>query len=130
MVGTRRLELLASPGSTSKVRGSRTRHRILWVGLWVGCPRKPRRARITPKSQSRRSCQRIVPLNLTLQHEARERYSRISGSPEETDAHVALWRAIREGRLARVTNGVVRILGRKPITLRQWASENAKSFRS
>ena len=27
--------------------------------------------------------------------EARERYSRVSGSTEETEAHVALWRAIR-----------------------------------
>jgi uncharacterized protein YbjT (DUF2867 family) len=62
--------------------------------------------------------------------EARERYSRISGSPEETEAHVTLWRAIREGRLAGVTHDVERILGRKPIALRQWASENADSFRS
>jgi uncharacterized protein YbjT (DUF2867 family) len=61
--------------------------------------------------------------------EARERYSRISGSPEETEAHVALWRAIREGRLAATTDGVERILGRKPITLRQWALENASAFR-
>lgn len=62
--------------------------------------------------------------------EARERYSRISGSPEETEAHVMLWRAIREDRLARVTDEVERVLGRKPITLRQWAAENADSFRS
>jgi uncharacterized protein YbjT (DUF2867 family) len=61
--------------------------------------------------------------------EARERYSRVSGSPEETEAHVTLWRAIREGRLASVTDNVERILGRKAITLKQWASENAHSFR-
>jgi uncharacterized protein YbjT (DUF2867 family) len=61
--------------------------------------------------------------------EARERYSRVSGSPEETEAHVTLWRAIREGRLANVTDNVERILGRKAITLKQWASENANSFR-
>jgi uncharacterized protein YbjT (DUF2867 family) len=30
-----------------------------------------------------------------LDEEAGERYSRVSGSPEETAAHVALWRAIR-----------------------------------
>jgi uncharacterized protein YbjT (DUF2867 family) len=60
--------------------------------------------------------------------EARERYSRISGSQEETEAHVALWRAIREGRLAATTERVERILGRKPIALRQWASENVRSF--
>jgi uncharacterized protein YbjT (DUF2867 family) len=62
--------------------------------------------------------------------EARQRYSRISGSREETEAHVTLWRAIREGRLAAVTQDVERILGRKPISLKQWASENASSFRN
>jgi uncharacterized protein YbjT (DUF2867 family) len=60
--------------------------------------------------------------------EARGRYSRISGSQEETEAHVALWRAIREGRLAATTDRVERILGREPIALRQWASENVSSF--
>ena len=60
--------------------------------------------------------------------EARERYSRISGSEEETEAHVALWRAIRDGRLAATTDRVERILGRKPIALRQWASENVHLF--
>jgi uncharacterized protein YbjT (DUF2867 family) len=60
--------------------------------------------------------------------EARERYSRISSSQEETEAHVALWRAIREGQLAATTDCVERILGRKPIALRQWASDNVRSF--
>jgi uncharacterized protein YbjT (DUF2867 family) len=61
---------------------------------------------------------------------ARERYSKISGSAEETEAHVALWRAIREGRLARVTHEVERLLGREPIRLTQWARENAAYFQS
>jgi uncharacterized protein YbjT (DUF2867 family) len=61
--------------------------------------------------------------------EARERYAKISGSPEETEAHVALWKAIRQGRLAAVTHDVERILGRGPIGLGQWAKENAGSFR-
>jgi uncharacterized protein YbjT (DUF2867 family) len=60
--------------------------------------------------------------------EARKRYSRISGSQEETDAHVALWRAIRSGRLAATTDEVEKTLGRKPISLEQWASENAHHF--
>ena len=59
--------------------------------------------------------------------EARQRYSRISGSPEETEAH-ALWRAIREGRLAATTDWVEQILARKPIKLRRWARENVRSF--
>jgi (4-alkanoyl-5-oxo-2,5-dihydrofuran-3-yl)methyl phosphate reductase len=62
--------------------------------------------------------------------EAGERYAKVSGSPEETEAHVALWRAIRQGRLAGVTHDVERILGRRPIALRQWAAENAGSFLS
>jgi (4-alkanoyl-5-oxo-2,5-dihydrofuran-3-yl)methyl phosphate reductase len=60
--------------------------------------------------------------------EARERYSRVSGSPEETEAHVALWQAIREGRLAKVTGEVEQLLGRKPITLKEWAFENVTRF--
>lgn len=60
--------------------------------------------------------------------EAAQRYARISGFREETKAHVALWRAIREGRLAATTDGVERILDRRPISLEQWASENAHHF--
>ena len=60
--------------------------------------------------------------------EARQRYSAMSGSVADTEAHVSLWRAIREGRLAGVTDNVQRILGRKPISLEQWAIENAAAF--
>lgn len=60
--------------------------------------------------------------------EARQRYSRVSGSAEETEAHVALWRAIREGRLAMVNDNVERVLGRKAIALNQWLNENAGAF--
>jgi uncharacterized protein YbjT (DUF2867 family) len=60
--------------------------------------------------------------------EARQRYSVVSGSVAETEAHVSLWRAIREGRLAGVTDHVQRILGRKPISLNQWALENGAAF--
>lgn len=60
--------------------------------------------------------------------EAQQRYA-ATGAPEvETEAHVELWRAIREGRLATVTETVERILGRKPIALEQWISENAAAF--
>jgi uncharacterized protein YbjT (DUF2867 family) len=60
--------------------------------------------------------------------EARRRYAATGVPAEETEAHVALWRAIREGRLATVTDSVERILGRKPIGLDQWIKENAASF--
>jgi hypothetical protein len=54
--------------------------------------------------------------------------ARKSDAPEETETHIALWRAIREGRLASVTDDIEYILGRKPMTLRHWAAENANSF--
>jgi uncharacterized protein YbjT (DUF2867 family) len=60
--------------------------------------------------------------------EARHRYAATGAPPEETEAHVCLWRAIREGRLATVTNWVERVLGRKPISLDRWAAENAVRF--
>jgi uncharacterized protein YbjT (DUF2867 family) len=69
-----------------------------------------------------------VSYQVISDEQARQRYTRISGSPEETEAHVALWRAIRDGRLATTTDYVERILGKKPIALRQWALENAGSF--
>lgn len=75
-----------------------------------------------------RTIDRALVYQTISDEEARERYSRISGSPAETEAHVALWRAIREGRLAAMTDGVERILGRRPLSLEQWASENANHF--
>lgn len=44
------------------------------------------------------------------------------------EARLSIFRAIREGRLAAVTDTVERVLGRKPITFDQWARENAAAF--
>jgi uncharacterized protein YbjT (DUF2867 family) len=61
--------------------------------------------------------------------EARHRYAAATGAPEEeTEAHVNLWRAIREGRLATVTHTVEQVLGRKPISLDRWVQENVAAF--
>jgi (4-alkanoyl-5-oxo-2,5-dihydrofuran-3-yl)methyl phosphate reductase len=60
--------------------------------------------------------------------EARQRYSATGAAEEETEAHVSLWRAIREGRLATVTDHAERVLGRKPIALDQWIRENIAAF--
>jgi uncharacterized protein YbjT (DUF2867 family) len=60
--------------------------------------------------------------------EASRRFAASGESAEVTDAHVALWRAIREGRLGMVTEEVKRVLGREPISLDEWARENAAAF--
>jgi uncharacterized protein YbjT (DUF2867 family) len=45
------------------------------------------------------------------------------------EARLSIFRAIREGRLAVVTDVVERVLGRKPIPFDQWARENVGAFR-
>jgi len=43
-------------------------------------------------------------------------------------AHLSIYRAIREGCLAALTDTVERVLGRKPITFDQWVQENVTAF--
>jgi uncharacterized protein YbjT (DUF2867 family) len=43
-------------------------------------------------------------------------------------ALVDIWRAIREGRVATVTDGVQRVLGREPTSFEQWVAENTDAF--
>ena len=51
-----------------------------------------------------------------------------AGKGPYVDALVNIWRAVREGRLDTVTDGVKRVTGREPISFAQWAAENAASF--
>jgi len=51
------------------------------------------------------------------------------GDREYADALVDIWRAIREGRLATVCDGVERVTGRRPIPFQRWVEQNAKAFR-
>jgi uncharacterized protein YbjT (DUF2867 family) len=62
------------------------------------------------------------------EEEAGRRFAASGESAEVTAAHIALWGAIREGRLAMVTDEVERVLGRKPISLDVWLRENAAAF--
>lgn len=48
--------------------------------------------------------------------------------PEIVAAHLSIYRAIREGRLAAVTDTIERVLGRKSLTFDQWAQENCEAF--
>jgi uncharacterized protein YbjT (DUF2867 family) len=44
------------------------------------------------------------------------------------EAHLSIFRAIREGRLTTVTDTVDRVLRRRPLTFDQWVQENAAAF--
>jgi len=51
------------------------------------------------------------------------------GAPEPlVEARLSIFRAIRNGHLATVTDTVKRVLGRKPITFDQWVRENIAVF--
>ena len=51
-----------------------------------------------------------------------------AGEGPYADALVDIWRAVREGRLATVSDGVKPVIGRKPIPFDRWAEENADAF--
>ena len=71
---------------------------------------------------------RRVRFEAISDQEAGRRFA-ASGEPVEVvKAHVALWRAIREGRLGMVTGEVERVLGRPPISLDTWVSKNVEAF--
>ncbi|MCE9573842.1 MAG: NAD(P)H-binding protein [Deltaproteobacteria bacterium] len=53
---------------------------------------------------------------------------RWAGKGPYADALVDIWRAVREGRLATVSDVVPRILGRKARSFDRWAEENAEAF--
>jgi len=53
---------------------------------------------------------------------------RWAGKGPYADALVDIWRAVREGRLATVSNGVKQVLGRKAIPFGRWAEENTNAF--
>ncbi|MGB9311211.1 MAG: NmrA family NAD(P)-binding protein, partial [Candidatus Acidiferrales bacterium] len=61
--------------------------------------------------------------------QVRARMAESGDSPEIVAAHLSIYRAIREGRLAAVTDTVECVLGRKPITFDRWVQENLPAFR-
>ncbi|HEY8922877.1 MAG TPA: SDR family oxidoreductase [Polyangia bacterium] len=73
---------------------------------------------------------RPVGFSAFSDEEARRRFAGRQEPDAMVEALVSIWRAIREGRLARVTAGVEQILGRPPISFESWARENAEAFQA
>jgi uncharacterized protein YbjT (DUF2867 family) len=51
-----------------------------------------------------------------------------AGKGPYADALVDIWRAVRESRLATVSDGVKQVIGRRSISFDRWAEENADVF--
>lgn len=83
-------------------------------------------AEITERIAARIS--RPLRYELISDEDAGRRFRSTGASEAEVQAHVALWRAIREGSLGVVTDTVERLLGRPPLNLDHWLTENASAF--
>ncbi len=60
--------------------------------------------------------------------EARKQQVAWGAPPELVEARLSIFRAIRDGKLATVTDTVERVLARRPATFDTWARENAGAF--
>jgi (4-alkanoyl-5-oxo-2,5-dihydrofuran-3-yl)methyl phosphate reductase len=71
-----------------------------------------------------------TPLRFQAISESEARQQQIAWQAAEPliEARLSIFRAIREGRLAAVTDTVHRVLGRPPVTFDQWATENKAAF--
>ena len=72
---------------------------------------------------------RSVRFETMTEDEAREQQVVWATPPALVDARLSIFRAIREGRLATVTEEVQRVLGRAPLSFDRWVSENCDAFR-
>jgi uncharacterized protein YbjT (DUF2867 family) len=63
------------------------------------------------------------------EEQVRQRMTESGDSEEMVVAHLSIYRALREGRLAATTDNVERVLGHKPIGFDRWAQEHAEAFR-
>jgi (4-alkanoyl-5-oxo-2,5-dihydrofuran-3-yl)methyl phosphate reductase len=62
------------------------------------------------------------------EEEARTQLLASGDQPESIDYHLSIFRAIREGRMAILTNTIQQVLGRPPLSFRRWVEENAAQF--
>jgi uncharacterized protein YbjT (DUF2867 family) len=71
---------------------------------------------------------KVITLQQISEEEVRLQMLASGDSPEDVAAHLSIYRGIREGRLASVTDTVERVLGRKPISFDEWVQQNVAVF--
>jgi hypothetical protein len=71
---------------------------------------------------------RALRFEAISEEEARAQQIAWNAPPPLVETRLSIFRAIREGRLATVTDLVERVLGRQPITFDQWVRENVGVF--
>jgi (4-alkanoyl-5-oxo-2,5-dihydrofuran-3-yl)methyl phosphate reductase len=76
-----------------------------------------------------RALERPLRYELIADDVVRQQMHARGESAAEIDAHLSIYRAIREGRLAEVTDTVARIVARPPRTFARWVREHVAAFR-
>lgn len=71
---------------------------------------------------------KVIRFEPISEDEVRRMMADSGDSLPEIEAHLSIYRAIREGRLAKATDTVERVLGRQPTTFDQWVQENIAAF--
>jgi (4-alkanoyl-5-oxo-2,5-dihydrofuran-3-yl)methyl phosphate reductase len=66
----------------------------------------------------------------TTEEEPRTQMIANGDEAESLDYHLSIFRAIREGRMGIVTDTIRRVLGRPPLTFKNWVEENVRQFSS
>ena len=72
---------------------------------------------------------RTIPFVAVTQDDARRAMTAEGWPPDEMDLMLYLYDGIRQGWYAAVTPDVAEVLGRPPLTLRQFAEEHAEAWR-
>jgi uncharacterized protein YbjT (DUF2867 family) len=75
-----------------------------------------------------RAIGRTITFESISEEQVRRQMAASGDSLQEIDAHLSIYRAIREGRLATVTRTVAHVLGREPAAFDEWVVENASVF--
>jgi (4-alkanoyl-5-oxo-2,5-dihydrofuran-3-yl)methyl phosphate reductase len=73
---------------------------------------------------------RPLTFQAITEEDARRQQVAWAAQPAMVEARLSIFRAIREGRLAAVTDTVEQVLGRRPIPFDRWAEEHAAAFRT
>lgn len=72
---------------------------------------------------------KLLRFEALTDEEERRKWLERNRPPAMAEVLVSVFRAMREGRLAKVTDTVERVLGRKPLSFDRWLEQHATAFR-
>jgi uncharacterized protein YbjT (DUF2867 family) len=74
--------------------------------------------------------ERALAYQVISDEEARQQQVALGAEAAMVEARLSIFRAIRTGRLAQITNGVERVLCRRPMDFDRWVEQHVEAFRN